>query len=189
MITLAALRLVPAWGWAGLLAVPAALVWGSMRYDAGHDVGRNRGMAVAARVQATLDAERIDWAEQRMAAMETSRLAAQAARAEEQRRTAALQEAVDAAERSAQRERADRAIADAAAGRLLERVRALVAASRFAASNPVTSVLGQAAEDAPGVLADMLGRCVSRVRLVAAVADERGRAGELCERAYDALTH
>jgi Protein of unknown function (DUF2514) len=187
MISLAALRLVPSWAWAGLLAVPAALVWGSMRYSAGDDAGYDRGMAVAARVQATLDQERLDWADERASAAEISRLASLAARTEEQRRRLALQEALDDAERTAQRERADRVVADAAAGRLHERIAALVTAARFAARNPGLALGGPTAEDATGMLADVLGRCVARARLLADVADERGRAGALCERAYDAL--
>jgi len=46
---------------------------------------------------------------------------------------------------------------------------------------------GAPAVDAAGMLADVLGRCIARVRFLASVADERGTAGELCERSYEAL--
>lgn len=170
---------------AALSAVAAVLAWGASREADGREKGYLQGKT---EVQRVLDDERRDWAAARDAAAEVARLAALAARAEEQRRVAALQEALDAAELEARRERADRAIADAAAGRLRERVAALVTAARFAARNPGLALGGTPAEDAAGVLADVLGRCEARVRVLAGVADERGRAGQLCERAYDALT-
>lgn len=109
-------------------------------------------------------------------------------REEEHRRETAQKEALDAAEQTAARARADLAIADAAAGRLRDRVAALVAAARQAAANPAPGAGSPAAADAAGMLADVLGRCITRVRVLAAVADERGTAGQLCERSYDALT-
>jgi hypothetical protein len=171
---------------AALLAAIAG--WGEYRQHQGDTAGYNRGMAVAAKVQATLDKERREWADERAAAAESARLAAKAALAETMRRTQALQEAVNAAELVAQRERADRVVADAAAGRLRERIDALVTAARFAARNPGLAIGSPPTDDATGVLADVLGRCVARVQRLAAIADERGRAGQLCERAYDALT-
>ncbi len=169
-------------------AAMALLAWGASREADGREKGYSQGMVVAARVQATLDSERRDWAEKTAAAAEVARLAALAARTEEQRRVAALQEALDAAELQARRERADRAIADAAAGRLRDRVADLVTAARFSARNPGLAIGGAPADDAAGVLADVLGRCETRVRVLAGVADERGRAGQLCVNAYDALT-
>lgn len=164
------------------LALAAALLsWGASREADGRTLGR-------AEVQRLLDAERADWASKLAAAAEAARAGALAARLEEQRRVTALQEALDAAELEARRERADRAIADAAAGSLRERIAALVTASRFAARNPGLALGGTPAGDAAGMLADVLGRCEARVRVLAGVADERGRAGQLCERAYDALT-
>ncbi|WP_164885116.1 DUF2514 family protein [Rubrivivax rivuli] len=175
------LRLVPSWAWVALLALPAALWWGAERYAAGDRSG-------AARVQVVLERERGEWANERAAAAEVSRLAARAVQIEEQRRRKALQEALDDAERVAQQERADRVVADAVAGRLHDRIAALVTAARFAARNSGATLGGPAAEDAPGMLADVLGQCIARARLLADVADARGRAGALCERAHDALT-
>lgn len=113
---------------------------------------------------------------------------AQDFRVEEARRTAAQQEKIDAAEKIAQKARADAAIADAAAGRLSQRIASLVAAAREAASNPAPVVAGAPATDPAGMFADVLGRCVARVQLLARIADERGTAGQLCESSYDALT-
>lgn len=128
------------------------------------------------------------WQTDRAAAAEASRKAEAAARAEETRVRAEQEEKIDAAEKAAERARADRAIADAAAGRLSQRVAALVAAAREAASHPQVVQPGAPTADPAGMLADVLGRCVARVRLLATVADERGTAGQLCEQSYDAMT-
>ena len=64
----------------------------------------------------------------------------------------------------------------------------VLASDLFAARNPGLAIGSPPTDDATGVLADVLGRCVARVQRLAAIADERGRAGQLCERAYDALT-
>ena len=188
------LALIPApYRWLAMAGAAAALVagvlsWGAYRQHQGDVAGYDRGMAVAAKIQGTLDKERREWADEKAAAAEAYRLAVRTAQAESERRSAALQEAVNAAELVAQRERADRVVADAAAGGLRERIAALVAAARFVSRNPGPAAGGATADDPTGVLADVLGRCVSRVQRLATVADERGRAGQLCERAYDALT-
>ena len=154
--------------------VVSVLIWGGHRERSGYAAG-------AASIQALWDADRARAAAAALAASE-------AARAEEQRRAAAQQEVVDAYEKELQRMRADVAIADAAAGRLRERVAALVAAARQAAGGASLAPGSPPADDATGMLADVLGRCISRVQLLARVADERGAAGRACERAYDALT-
>jgi len=109
-------------------------------------------------------------------------------RLEEQRRDAAQKEAIDAAEIKASVARADAINASAAAGRLQQRIAALVAQASRAAANPGVAASGTAASDLAGMLADVLGRCTARVRLLADIADRRGAAGELCVKAYDALT-
>lgn len=161
---------------AGAAAAAALLAWGSHREDKGFRAG---ALQVTSQWQA---------ADLRRAA--AARQAMDAARAEEQRRAAAHQEALDAYEAQLTRARADAVIAGAAAGRLQQRVAALVAAARdrAAAGNPGPAAPGQAADDAAGVLADVLGRCVARAELLARVADERGTAGSACQRAYEALT-
>jgi len=138
--------------------------------------------------QAGRAGDRASMAEERLLASRVTLLDEQRNRAEEQRRRDEQQEKIDAAEKTAERERAARATADAAAGRLSQRVAALVTAAREAGSNPQAVQPGQAASDPTGVLVDVLGRCVQRVRLLASVADERGNAGKLCEQSYDALT-
>jgi hypothetical protein len=128
------------------------------------------------------------WSTDRQHAADLARKAEADARAEEQRRAAAQKEITDEYERRIQASRADAAVADAAAGRLQQRVAALVAAARQAASHPGVVVPSAPADDPTGMFADVLGRCVARVRVLAAVADERGAAGTACEREYDALT-
>lgn len=65
---------------------------------------------------------------------------------------------------------------------------ALVASTRQAASDSGPAVGSAPADAAAAVLADVLGGCVTRVRLLAAVADERGAAGQACEQSYRALS-
>jgi septal ring factor EnvC (AmiA/AmiB activator) len=139
-------------------------------------------------VRSTLASERADRAQEKQRAAEAARAAEARYRAEEQRRAAAQQEAIDAAEKQAERARADAAVADAAAGRLRDRVASLVAAARRAATNPEAAASSPPATDAAGMLGFVLDRCISRVRLLAELADRRGIAGAACVRAYDALT-
>ncbi len=109
-------------------------------------------------------------------------------RAEEAAGRKKLQEALDDERKKTQAARADAAISDAAAGRLRDRVAAIVAAAREAARNPGVAPGSPPADDASGMLSDVLGRCVTRVRQLADIADARGIAGSTCERAYDALS-
>ena len=104
-----------------------------------------------------------------------------ASRINEQKRIA------DEAERKLAQARADAAIADAAAGKLRDRIAAYVAAARQAASNPAVIGAIQTADDPIGVLADVLSRADARAGLLARLADQRGAAGESCERQYDSL--
>lgn len=129
-----------------------------------------------------------EWATEKAAAALTAQLAEAEARAEEQRRNAAQKESDRVQAEEIQRARADAAAAGAAADQLRQRVAALVAAARESRGNPAAAFVGPPAEDAAGMLADVLGRCVERVRVLAAVADDRGAAGGACERSYDALT-
>lgn len=150
--------------------------------------GFDRGMAVAAKVQATLDLERGEWAVERAKAAEAALKASEDARAEEFRRAAAHQEAIRAHQAQIARLRAAADIAATADLRLRERIATLAAQAGGGGQDPDPAGSGPAAEDPIGVLADVLGRCSARVRLLAAVADERGAAGEACVRAYEALT-
>ena len=162
------------WPLAG--AIGASLVlWGGVQ-----TVRLKYAQAETREVKATVAIERINAA---AAALQQSA----EFRAEETRRVTLQQKKIDAAEKIIAAARADAAIADAAAGRLQQRVAVLIAAAREAASHPEAVRPGQAADDPAGVFADVLGRCVTRVRLLAAVADGRGAAGQLCQQSYDAL--
>lgn len=101
------------------------------------------------------------------------------------RRLTAQTEATDAAATRARRARADAAAADAAADSLREHVARL--AARAAGDDPAAAGGGQAAADAARMLAELQRRADERAGILARIADERGTAGELCERAYDAL--
>lgn len=175
---------------AGVAALVALVLWAlGMARDAGDTAGYARGMAVAAKHKTGWDADRVAWAAEKAEAAEASAVEQAHARAEEQRRAKAHQELVDEYEKRLQIVRADAAIADAAAGRLRERVAALISAARFTARNPGPAFGGAPADDAAGVLADVFGRCVERVQRLAAIADERGAAGAACVRAYESLTN
>lgn len=113
--------------------------------------------------------------------------AVDAARLEEQRRTAAQTEIANAATKDLEGARADAVAANDASGRLRQRVAELLAASR-AASNPTASGRGPAAGDPLGVLADVLSGADQRAGVLAEYADRTRVAGQACERAYGSLT-
>ncbi|MDT4877987.1 hypothetical protein FQZ97_1135490 [compost metagenome] len=109
--------------------------------------------------------------------------AAATARTEEQRR----QKAVDEVERDG-KEQLEMAQADAARTvdalqRLQQRFAEAEQRSRTCGDS-ITAQLGQAAEDAARVRADLLGRLGEAARLYAAESDRRGVAGLACEAAY-----
>ena len=95
--------------------------------------------------------------------------------------------AIHDAELKAAEARADAVLADAARSRLQQRVSDLAASARRAASNPSAPGASAPTEDAIGMLADLQRRADERAGVLARIADERGAAGALCERAYDAL--
>jgi hypothetical protein len=112
-----------------------------------------------------------------------------AARAEEERRTAAQKEIEDAHAAQLAQAASDAASASAAADGLRNRLTALVAASRrgIGTSNTPAIRVGPPTKDAAGVCADVLVRLLERGQLLARVADERGAAGTACEQSYDSL--
>jgi len=67
---------------------------------------------------------------------------------------------------------------------LRKQVAALVADARRAAASAGSPATG----DALDLLADVLGRTDDAAGELAKIADERGIAGQQCERSYDALT-
>lgn len=127
------------------------------------------------------------YTEERLLASRASQINEAKSRAQEKQWRDGQQEKIDAAEQTITQMRADRVIADAAAGRLLERFTALVARAREAARDSTPGQAGPPAPDPYGVLADVFESCVRNVRRLAAIADERGAAGQLCEQSYDAL--
>ncbi|PXW28267.1 DUF2514 family protein [Paraburkholderia caballeronis] len=113
--------------------------------------------------------------------------AVEAARAEEQRRTAAQSEIAKDANAQRTAALADAFAARAAAGGLQQRVTQLIAAARTA-GHSATAAGSPATGDALDLLADVLGRADDRAGELAAYADAARIAGEQCERDYDALT-
>lgn len=138
--------------------------------------------------QTDLAEQTASFSEQRLLASKAAQAAEAQQREIEHARLTALQERADEADRQALAARADVAIADAAAGRLQQRLAAYLAAARQASGNPAPPQAGETATDPAGVLADVFGRCVARVRFLADLADERGIAGTACEGSYDALS-
>ncbi|AJY19158.1 DUF2514 domain-containing protein [Burkholderia multivorans] len=106
-----------------------------------------------------------------------------AERDEYSRQLAAQQGIATDAAKERDQARADAAVADGVADGLRKQVAALVADTRragAAAGSPATG-------DALDLLADLFGRADERAGDLAKIADERGIAGQQCERSYDAL--
>ncbi|MGU2441918.1 DUF2514 family protein [Burkholderia cenocepacia] len=104
-------------------------------------------------------------------------------RNEFRRRLAAQQEIATDAARKRETALADAAAAGRAADGLRRQVAVLVADVRRAGA----AAGGPAAGDAIDLLADVFGRADERAGELAKIADERGIAGQQCERSYDAL--
>lgn len=163
----------------------AGLGWAAAGVQAVRLAGTKTSLAGT---KTSLAKEQKDRSDERAAAEKSARLDSETYRREEQLRAAEHQKALDDKEALLVGMRADIAVRDAAAGRLQERVTALVAAARATARDSQVAQPSPPADDAAGMLADVLGRCVARVRLLATVADERGAAGATCERLYDSLS-
>lgn len=150
---------MPAWAIKG--GIVLALVAGAWVHGYHHGGAREQRKAAAAVLAATT-----------------------AARTEESRRVMRLQEAQDAehlARKAAQRD----AVAARAAADGLRR-----AAAGFSClpGDPAASAGSAPAGPGPGVLPDVLGELAARADRLAEQADSARIAGQLCERAYDALT-
>ncbi|SPA44820.1 DUF2514 family protein [Cupriavidus taiwanensis] len=112
--------------------------------------------------------------------------ASEAARAEEQRRTAEQRGIANAAAKERDQALADARAAGALAEQLRERAAQLAAAARAAGNSGIAS--GSAAAGDPlDVLTDVLSRADARAGHLAEYADRARIAGQACERAYDAL--
>ncbi len=113
-------------------------------------------------------------------------LAEATARAEEQRRTAQIQEAQDAAHHARLAAESDARAARASADRLRQRAAELAASC--AASHPTPAASSPAASAPGSVLADMLGRLDQAAGELARYADDARIAGQLCQRSFEALS-
>jgi len=164
------LKLTPTWAWWALALVVVA-GWQQIRVSS--------AQSVAAGAQREL-------ADYRAEVAERDRRAAVFVIKENQRRQAATEKADAEAQQQLDQARSDAARADSALERLQQRLAAAEQRSRDA-GNSITAQLGQAAEDAARVRADMFGRLGEAVRLYAEIADQRGIAGSACERAYDGV--
>lgn len=164
------LKFVPSWGWWVLaLAVVAG----------GQQIRLLSAQSVASKAQA-------DLASYRTEVSERDRRAALFVIQENQRRQAATEIADAEAQEQLAAARTDAERAGSALERLQQRLAAAEQRSRHA-GNAITAQLGQAAEDAARVRADVFGRVGAAAQLYAGVADERGVAGSACEKAYDAV--
>lgn len=123
---------------------------------------------------------------ERLLASQASAIAEAKNRATEKQWRDDQQEKLDEAEKQLTQERADRVIADAAAGRLQQRYAAAVAAAREAARNPAPAV-GSTAAPTSDLPADMFSRVLEIAGQYRDAAEAALTAGELAERNYDAL--
>ncbi|MBR8174837.1 MULTISPECIES: DUF2514 family protein [Burkholderia] len=104
-------------------------------------------------------------------------------RNEFRRQLAAQQEIATDAAKERDQARRDAAAADGAADGLRKQVAALVADVRRAGASAGSPATGNAFD----LLADLLGRTDEAAGELARIADERGSAGQQCERSYGAL--
>lgn len=124
-----------------------------------------------------------DAAERKAVDAESQRLAERAQRTEEQRRTAAVAKEVQDAQPAIQAEAHD--AADLPDSRLQQPAIRYI---RRACANPAPATASAPASDPFMVFADVFSRIEQRSEDLARLAGERGTAGALCERSYDALT-
>jgi len=171
------LKFVPSWAWWVLaLAVVAG----------GQQIRVLSAQAVAAKAQVADSKAQAELADYRAEVSERDRRAALFVIQENQRRQVETEKADAEAQEQLAAARTDAERAGSALERLQQRLAAAEQRSRDA-GNAITAQLGQAAEDAARVRADLFGRIGTAAQLYAAVADDRGIAGSACEKAYDAV--
>ena len=168
------LKLVPAWAWAWIAGAVLVLAVGGVQQV------RVYGL------QSQLETERSSFSNYRSEVAERDRRAAMFVIQENQRRQAATEKADAEAQKQLAAARGDAERAGSALERLKLRLAAAEQRSRDA-GNSITAQLGQAAEGAARVRADVFGRIGEAAQLYAGVADERGIAGLACQKAYDAV--
>ncbi|AVO56154.1 DUF2514 family protein [Ectopseudomonas mendocina] len=170
----ALLKLVPAWIWPWIAGAVLALA-----------VGGVQQIRIAS-LQVSLAREQSAHSNYRTEVAERDRRAAMFVIQENQRRQAATEKADAEAQQQLAAARGDAERAGSALERLKLRLAAAEQRSRDA-GNSITAQLGQAAEGAARVRADVLVRLGEAVRLYADIADRRGIAGSTCEKSYDGL--
>jgi len=111
-----------------------------------------------------------------------------AARAEENRRFAALWETLNETQAALDRAQSDAAAASDAGVSLRRRIAALTAGCRAPASDPAPAGSSPPADASADLLADVQRRLDEAADGIAQHADAARIAGRGCERAYDALT-
>ena len=129
------------------------------------------------------------WAIERAAQLAAAASASEANRSVEQQRAQAAKEIERNAvlTQAAARVAAGRTVA--AADGLRQRAAVVIAACDRPASNPGAAPPGQPASSPIDLLADLQRRLEDAAGQLAAVADQRGAAGDACVDAYDLLTH
>lgn len=113
--------------------------------------------------------------------------AVEANRMTERARSERMQEIEIATQNRTRAAGLDAAGARDAADRLRARAGALAAGCSGPAGNPAAATVDPPAADTAVVLADVLGRIADRAVDLARLADQRGAAGDACERAYGSL--
>lgn len=169
------------WRWMALAAAVAALIgaWQWDRYSHG-----------AKRYQVGKTEVRQQWDAAVSQARADALIQAGINARETERRLKAQKEAQDAQTQALARARADAAGAADAAARLRDHIARLIAAPvGAAASHPAPASDGTPEPSTADLLADVLGRCVTRAGELAIEADTSRAAGQLCQRAYEAISH
>lgn len=153
-------------------------------------------IAVAGVQTVRLSSEKTDFAEARAAwadaRAEAERMRAKAEsaqREEEARRQKEKDNAILEAKSKLAVMAADLVRANRAAASLRDAAQAAAKRASEARGSTTAGTGGAPAQDAAGVLADVLASIDERAGILAKIAGERGIAGATCERSYDSLTH
>ncbi|WP_093299911.1 DUF2514 family protein [Variovorax sp. NFACC27] len=142
--------------------------------------GIERTRAAGARADAAT--ARKELADYRATAAESGRLAERAARNTEQTWRSRVDGVIQDGQQQIARARDDAADAVRAARQLRDELAAYRAAIRAATAAPAAAAGGPPTTDPLDLLADLFGRADARAGELAAIADERGAAGAICER-------
>lgn len=177
MAALKMLRAVPAWAWV-ILALLAALGVQHMRLSSAH--------AATAKAQAATETARRQFADYREAQERQTRQALEKLSRDAAHTAKKRQEAADAEHLARQAAEADAARLRSSAGQLQRYATDLAASLGDRARDSATAGSCPAAERA-SVFADVVGALDDFAQQAVQAADAARRAGQLCERSYDAL--